>query len=83
MLKRLREDPAYMAQKSKRDKETGERMKSVIRNAGDTYEIAAKKVGVSRSCIATWYSGKSLPRIDRLENFVKAYGVKIDDVVPW
>ncbi|WP_157663106.1 helix-turn-helix transcriptional regulator [Geobacillus thermodenitrificans] len=49
----------------------GEKIKKARIEAGLSQEQLSEKLGVSRSAVAKWESGKGLPDIDNLKNLSK------------
>ncbi|ATO37287.1 hypothetical protein GTID1_08665 [Geobacillus thermodenitrificans] len=56
----------------------GEKIKKARIEAGLSQEQLSEKLGVSRSAVAKWESGKGLPDIDNLKNLSKLLNASID-----
>lgn len=49
--------------------------------AGFTQEMAATALGIRRSTVAMWESGRSLPRADKLQALARLYGCTVEDLL--
>lgn len=53
-----------------------------LMNSGDiTYTDLAKLLGVSRSTISMWITGKSLPRMDLLDSIADLFGIPVSELM--
>lgn len=52
-------------------------MKHLIKDAGMTYDILATKLGVDKSQISYWNTGKKTPRLDNAARLAKELGVSL------
>lgn len=55
-----------------------EKIKKARTEAGLSQEQLSEKLGVSRSAVAKWESGKGLPDVDNLKNIAKLLNVSVD-----
>lgn len=55
-------------------------LKAARVNAGINQEAAAKALGISKSTIIKWESGKCAPRADKFQELCNVYGVGIDNI---
>lgn len=46
-----------------------------------TQQTLAKEVGVTRSTVTKWETGKSMPRIDTLRKLANVFGCTVDDLL--
>lgn len=46
-----------------------------------TQETLAKRMGVKRSTVAMWETGKSLPRADKLMELAKLFSCTVDELL--
>lgn len=56
----------------------GKRIRQARLNADIVQESLAEQIEVSRTAIAKWESGKSMPTIDNLLRLVEVLGVSVD-----
>ena len=61
----------------------GERLKTLKRMKGWTAEIAANKIGVSRSRYLNWESGLRAPKVDMFPVIAKAFNVDPSYIAGW
>ena len=50
-------------------------------NKNLTQEQVAEMVGVTKKTVGSWESGKTRPKIDKIEPLCELYGVTYDDVL--
>lgn len=62
-------------------KKIGKFLKEERENANFTQEEAATRLGVSKSLIYKWESGKSYPSIEYLPKLSETYGVSINEIL--
>lgn len=49
-------------------------------NMGLTQEDVAKAVGVTKKTVGSWESGKTLPKLEKIEPLCNLLGVQYDDI---
>ena len=49
-------------------------------NMGFTQEYVAKALGVTKKTVGSWESGKTLPRLDKIEPLCSLLGVQYDNI---
>lgn len=49
--------------------------------AGMTQEQVASLMGIDRSTIAKWETGKAIPRLDKLRKLCSLYGCKLNALI--
>lgn len=74
-----------MQKRLKRYKMKGDmRMRITLRaartNKRMTQQGLAKAVGVTKKTVGAWESGKSMPKVDKIEIICSVLGVKYDDI---
>lgn len=57
------------------------KMKALRLVAGLSQDDVSKSIGVSRTTVALWESGASLPRKSNLEKLADLYGCKISELL--
>ena len=66
-------------------KVTGEAVMSRIREYRERHELSqeelARNLGLDRSSVAKWESGRNKPRLNHLLNMTKIFNCTIDDLV--
>ena len=66
-------------------KVTGEAVMSKIREYRERHELSqeelARNLGLDRSSVAKWESGRNKPRLNHLLNMTKIFNCTIDDLV--
>lgn len=55
-------------------------LKRLMTENNTTYSSLAKSLGVSRSTISMWVTGKSLPRMELLDKIADLFGVSVSDL---
>lgn len=56
-------------------------LKEERENSNFTQEEAAKRIGVSKSIISKWETGKSYPSLENLSKISETYGVSINEIL--
>lgn len=56
-------------------------LKEERENSNLTQEEAAKRIGVSKSIISKWETGKSYPSLENLSKISETYGVSINEIL--
>ncbi len=56
-------------------------LKEERENSNLTQEEAAKRIGVSKSIISKWETGKSYPPLENLSKIIETYGVSINEIL--
>ena len=56
-------------------------LKDERENSNLTQEEAAKRIGVSKSIISKWETGKSYPSLENLSKISETYGVSINEIL--
>lgn len=56
-------------------------LKEERENSNFTQEEAAKRIGVSKSIISKWETGKSYPSLENLSKISETYGVTINEIL--
>lgn len=62
-------------------KKIGKFLKEERENSNLTQEEAAKRIGVSKSIISKWETGKSYPSLENLSKISETYGVSINEIL--
>lgn len=55
-------------------------IKSARVNMGLTQEDVAKAVGVTKKTVGSWESGKTLPKLEKIEPLCNLLGVQYDNI---
>ena len=58
----------------------GEKLKEARKKAGLSQEQLAEKMSVSRSAVAKWEAGDSIPDLDKCKTLAEMFGVSLDDL---
>lgn len=58
-----------------------ENLKYLMNSGNITYTDLAKLLGVSRSTISMWITGKSLPRMDLLDSIADLFGIPVSELM--
>ena len=56
-------------------------LKEERENSNFTQEEASKRIGVSKSIISKWETGKSYPSLENLSKISETYGVSINEIL--
>ena len=56
-------------------------LKDARKRSGYTQEQAAKKLGIDRSTVTKWETGKSMPRVDKLIELAHLYSCTVDELL--
>lgn len=56
-------------------------LKAARVNRGLTQGAAAKLIGISRTTLSSWESGRSFPTVLQLSAIESAYNIKYDDII--
>lgn len=57
---------------------TGELIKDARTDAGLTQRQLAERLRTTQSAIARWESGRDIPRLDKLDQILRACGIELD-----
>lgn len=57
---------------------TGELIRAARAEAGLTQRQLAERVGTTQSAVARWESGGDVPRLDKLDQILRACGIELD-----
>lgn len=49
-------------------------------NAGMVQKEVCEKMGISIATLCNWESGKTFPSVDKAQELVTLYGVRLDDI---
>lgn len=55
-------------------------MKAARVNADLTQNEAASRIGVDRTTIVKWESGKTIPSVPKLKMMAEVYGISVDNI---
>ena len=58
-----------------------EKIKAYRKECGMSQAELAKRVGVERSAVAKWESGKSLPQAAHLVKLAEIFGCSVDEIL--
>lgn len=58
-----------------------ENLRYYIEKKGINQTILAENIGVNRSMVTHWCSGKNIPRMDKIEKIAKYFGIKKTDLI--
>ena len=58
-----------------------EKIKAYRKQCGMSQAELAKRVGVERSAVAKWESGKNLPQAARLVALAEIFGCSVDEIL--
>lgn len=56
-------------------------LKEERENSNFTQEEAAKRIGVSKSIISKWETGKSYPSLENLSKISETYGISVNEIL--
>jgi DNA-binding XRE family transcriptional regulator len=56
-------------------------LKAARINKGLTQEDVAKALNVTKKTVGSWEMGKTMPKIDKIENLCSLLGCRYDDII--
>lgn len=61
--------------------QTGQRIKYYMELRNITQQELAEELGINRSSVSNWISGKQMPRVEKIDAMAKYFGCKVTDLV--